>query len=320
MRVMVTGASGFIGSNLIPKLLAMGAEVHSVERYVAGRFGKLDSQVIRHFAELRDYPALVQEVKNIQPEVVIHLAALSPVAYSFDHPTEVLETNWLASLQLAEACRKNVPDLAHFISAGTSEEYGVTTLRPATEDSPCVPNSPYSCAKLASTQYFMYLLKAYDFPVTVMRCTNTYGRKNDAHFFVERAILQMLKNKDGEVYLGDPDPVRDFMYVDDHVEAYLNVLRNREKTIGQIFNFATGRTLKVQEVADKIGDLSGFKGKIVWHSIPRRPLDIMNHTLSTAKAKSLLGWEAKVPLEQGLKRTIGVWQDILSHGQTIRMN
>ena len=125
MRILLTGSTGFIGSALLPKLLAAGHEVHTIERYVTGRYS-LDANAIAHYANLTDYSAIRHIVKQVQPDAVIHLAAISAVSFSYDHPIEVSEVNYLGSVNLAEACYKEVPDFQQFLHTSTSEIYGMT--------------------------------------------------------------------------------------------------------------------------------------------------------------------------------------------------
>jgi dTDP-glucose 4,6-dehydratase len=275
--------------------------LHVVERYVTGRYGTFGREVITHFLDLNDANVVRQMISRVKPDVLIHLASISPVSYSYDHPSEVLETNLLATVNLAEACSV-VSGFSHMIYAGTSEEYGMATDRPVTEESGCIPNSPYSVSKYAGTKYLLYLNIAKQFPVTIMRATNTFGRTRDTHFFVERTLVQMLRG--GRVTLGDPRPVRDFMFVDDHVSAYLRVLAERDKALGQIFNFSTGSHATIEEYAERMSQIVGYRGDLVWNSIPERPLDIPDHRIDSNKAKRTLGWEAKIPFDEGVRKTI----------------
>lgn len=310
--MLVTGGSGFIGAELLPKLIELGHEVCSLERYVTGRY-VLGARTATVFGDLRDGFSIRKLVKDIQPEAVIHLAAISPVAYSYDHPQEVFEVNALGTVNLAEACLREVPNLKHFLYAGTSEEYGNQDKFPATEDAELRPNSPYSVSKVAADKYLQYMRAAYDFPVTVLRPFNTYGRKDNTHFVVERTITQMLQGK--TVRLGDPTPMRDFLYVDDHVDAYLTCLNN-PKAKGEVFNFCTGRDISVKGLIGLISKLTGFKGKVQWNTIPARPLDIKKLLGSYEKAKKVLGWRPKYTLEEGLKKTIEFWKIKLKGSKT----
>ena len=292
--------------------LADDIEINVIERYVTGRYGTLNRRISTHFADLRDFSSVRSIVKLVQPDVVIHLAALSPVSYSYDHPNEVIETNLLGTINLAEACRKNCEDIQAFISAGTTEEYGTTPDRPATEESRCFPNSPYSISKHAASEYLLYLYKAFGFPSIISRATNSYGRRNDTHFFVEKLIFQMLRNPSGKVYLGETQQIRDFMYVDDHTDAYLALLGKKEKCLGKIFNFSTGEAKPLYEVIELISELTEFKGEILSGSVPKRPLDIHDHLIDSTKARRELGWKNQYDLSAGLKKTIKLWRDKLT--------
>ncbi len=217
-----------------------------------------------------------------------------------------METNFLGTVNLAESCLREVPHFKHFLFAGTSEEYGNQEKMPIKETTELYPNSPYAVSKVAADKYLQYMRDAYDFPVTILRNFNTYGRRDNTHFVVERAITQMLQKK--TVELGDPTPIRDFMYVNDHVNSYLTCLGN-EKAIGEIFNFCTGRGVSIAQLAELIKELTDFKGDVVWDTIPKRPLDITVLVGDYSKAKQLLGWEPEFTLEEGLRLTIDFWRN-----------
>ncbi len=141
-------------------------------------------------------------IREVQPEVVFHLASISPVSYSYDHPNEVLDTNLTGTVNLAEACLREVPHFKHFLFASTSETFGNGPV-PKREDTPQAPNSPYSVSKHAAEKYVLYMWDAYKFPVTVLRPFNTYGRRDNTHFLVERMLVQMLQGECREA--GRPD-------------------------------------------------------------------------------------------------------------------
>ncbi len=307
MKVLITGGDGFIGSHLIPKLCEFEHDAYSMERYVTGRYVLGGQRLVKTvFGNLRDIFAVRKVVREVQPDAVIHLASISAVSYSYNHPIEVMETNFLGTVNLAESCLREVPHFKHFLFAGTSEEYGNQEKTPIKETAKLHPNSPYSASKVAADKYLQYMRDAYDFPVTILRNFNTYGRRDNTHFVVERTMTQMLQKK--TVRLGDPTPIRDFMYVNDHVNSYLTCLGNR-KAIGEIFNFCTGRGVSIAQLAELIKELTDFKGDIVWDTIPKRPLDIAALVGDYMKAKQLLGWNPEFTLETGLKRTIDFWEN-----------
>lgn len=314
LRVLVTGATGFIGGHLVPRLVERGCDVYSLERYVTGRYVLGQRREVKTvFGDLKEYFAVKRIVQEVQPDVVIHLAAVSPVAYSYDHPHEVIETNLLGTVNLAESCLREVPDFKQFLFASTSETYG-NGPTPKTEETPQNPNSPYAVSKFASEKYLLYMRDAYSFPVTILRNFNTYGRKDNTHFVVERTIVQMLQEKN--ITLGDPTPVRDFQYVDNHVNSFLTCLDMQEAK-GEIFNFCTGRSISIKQLTELIGELIGFNGEIIWNTIPARPLDIKELVGDYSKAKRLLGWEPKVTLEEGLRLTIDFWRNKLIKSDSV---
>lgn len=305
LKILVTGATGFVGSHLVPKLIERGHDVFTLERYVTGRYvlGKR-TNVKTVFGDLKEYFAIRRVIHDVQPDVLIHLAAISPVAYSYDHTDEVIETNFLGTVNLAEACLREVPHFKHFLFASTSETYG-NGSSPKTEETQQNPNSPYAVSKLASEKYLLYMRDAHGFPITIHRNFNTYGRKDNTHFVVERTIVQMLQ--DEIVRLGDPTPIRDFEYIDDHVNSYLTCLHN-SKAIGEVFNFCTGRGTWIKQLVELISELTDFEGEVIWNTIPTRPLDIKELIGDYSKAKRLLGWQPKFTLNEGLRQTVDFWR------------
>lgn len=278
--------------------------MYGLERYVTGRtFYRKDERINRVFGDLCDHHAIRQIINSIQPEVVFHLAALSPVAISYEQPTIVNSTNYLATINLAEACMRQVDGFKHFIFAGTSEEYGNQEAFPIRETARFFPNSPYAVSKVAANHYLNFMHDAYDFPVTVCRPFNTYGRVGTTHFVVERIISQILQGSD-ILYLGDPLPVRDLMFREDHVDAYLTVFGNPEQSIGEAFNFCTGEGFAIMELVSLIIEKTGFKGRVIWNSIPKRPLDIDTLIGDPTKAQQILKWQSKYSLSEGLELTI----------------
>ena len=302
-KIFVTGASGFVGSHLIPKLEERGYEVYALERYMTGRYNQGNHPAMKTvYADLNDHVAIRELILKIQPEYVIHLAAISPVSYSFDHPFEVTETNFIASMNLAEVNRKYNPKLKQFLVAGTSEEYGIQEVFPIPETADLRPNTPYAVSKVAMDRYMQYLRDAYSFPMTLLRPFNTYGRKDNTHFVVERIISQMLANK-SPIKLGDPTPIRDLMYIDDHVDAYLTCLGN-EEAMEKTFNFCTGIGTSIFKLAHLISEKLNYRGASAWNTGFKRPTEIPKLIGDNSKACKLLRWRPRVSLENGIERII----------------
>lgn len=300
MKIFCTGTTGFIGSHLMPILAEQGHDVCCLERYVVGRQFEGNNRRVVH-ADLNDHATIKEIVIREQPEVVVHLASLSPVSYSYTHWAEVLQTNFVATANLAEVCRVHDEALKQFIFAGTSEEYGQQSDFPVKESAELKPNSPYAVSKVAADKYLHMMWDAYGFPVTIMRPFNTYGRSGNVHFITERVISQML-NCD-KVELGDSTPIRDFIYVDDHVNGYVKAIGNKN-AVNRVFNICSGEGISIKDYVDKIAELMDWHGEIVYDTIPTRPNDINCLVGDNGNARAVLGWRQTVSLEEGLTKTI----------------
>jgi nucleoside-diphosphate-sugar epimerase len=308
-KVLVTGASGFIGSNLVERL-KNDFDVYALVRYTTGRYvlGEL-SDVKVLFGDLSEGFRVREIVKYVQPDMVVHLGALSAQSYSYGHPIETLQTNFIGTVNLAEACYKLVDNFELFVFASTAETYGNQNSFPIKESQPLDAHSPYAVSKIASEYYLNYMKKGFNFPVTIMRAFNSYGRKRNRHFLVERVVVQMLDG--GDVRLGDPDPVIDWVYVLNHVEGYKKVLDQPDKAVGETFNIATGVGTSIRDLALKISELTGWSGRIIWHTVPKRPVIVSKLVGDPSKIEKMLGWKAEVTLEDGLNRTINHWKTVV---------
>ena len=191
------------------------------------------------------------------------------------------------------------------------EKYGwKKSKKPFKEDIILHPGSPYSVSKAACEYYIEMASRTFGLPYLISRACNTYGRKHNTGFIVEYLITSMLGKKD--VYIGTPKAVRDLMYVEDHVNAYLTLLKSKE--VNQTFNFGTGSGVTMIELAKKIKAMVGFKGKIIEGfppNYPLRPLAEEYLSIDASKAKKVLGWQAKYSLDEGLKKTIAYWREFI---------
>ena len=298
-RILLTGASGFIGGFLGPRLVQEGHEVTCFVRHISKRdvplsFGRLIN------LDLTDFNAVTRQVEEIQPEIVINLAAQSLVAYSFDHHLEVTNTDYVAAINLMEAARTKCKHLKQFIQASTSEVYGYQTQFPIKESAEKKPHLTYAIAKHAADLYAKYLHLAYGFPYFVIRNFNTYGERDSVRRVTERTISQMLTSN--VVELGDPDAIRDFLYVEDSIDAYMTIV-HRNLT-GMEMNVCTGTGITIRDWVHKIGDLMGFTGEIRFNSTFKRPTDIPILVGSNQQAREILGWKPKYTHEQGIQHTV----------------
>jgi len=318
-KTLVTGMTGFIGSNLTRKLLEEGHDVYGFIQPVIGRDFRAIEDVKKDIklvtCDIRDYSSVRDNLKKIKPDVVFHLASLSPVRMSFEHPIEFQDTNYMGTINIAESLRDLYgPEKTRLIAASSAEVYGIQPEnKPFTEDLRLEPSSPYSVSKASLDMYLRMLSRVYDFNTVILRNSNTFGRKYDKGFFTEYLITEMLEGK--EIYIGAPDSIRDYMYVDDHVNSYLLSMKTPEAK-GQVFNIAGGKGYTNREWTLKIADMLNFpKEKIHLGEYPpgypHRPLasDQPYLVLDASKAKKILGWRQTISPEEGLRKTIEYWRD-----------
>jgi nucleoside-diphosphate-sugar epimerase len=307
MRILITGISGFIGQALASQLLTDGHEVHGLYEHDTS-MAKNPGVQHQHVVNLTDHERVEEVIETVQPEAVLHLASRSEVALSFRNYIEVTEVNYVAVVNLAEACRRFAPGLKAFVMASTMETYGnahpFTGVEAFTEETLQYPMAPYAVAKLACERYLAYMGYAYDFPYITLRQTNTYGRTDNSFFIVERIVSQMLAGD--EINLGVGWPVRNFLFIDDLVELY-RVLLDR-LPLGETFVTGPDNAVTIAELVDLIAAKIGWKGTVNWDTVPERAAEVPYLNSDPAKAKRLLGWEPRVSLDEGLERTIAIWR------------
>jgi UDP-glucose 4-epimerase len=320
MRVLVTGATGFIGSHLVPRLV----EKHEVSCLVSST--AIGTRPLPHdtritFGDLTDASLVEGLVRQIRPEAIIHLAAVTPVRYSFEFPAIYQTVNFAGTVGLVQGALR-LESFERFIFASTMETYGWQSQRvPFTEGLRQSPASPYAVSKLASEQHLQMIGRATGFPHLVLRPCNTFGRRHEAGYVVEYVVSRMLKGC--PVDLGTPDAVRDFMYVDDHVEAYLRALaaplaagEEVKRSLAAdpnayVFNIGWGSEIRIADLAERVRQATGFTGAVRTGfpaDYPSRPVVEPYLSVDAAKARAQWGWAPRVALDDGIRRTIETWQ------------
>ena len=317
MKVLVTGILGFIGSHLAERLVNDGNEVYGVVRRVASRnmdvISKILKDVILISGDITDYASIRNAIKTATPDVIIHLAALSPVRDSFERPFEYQQANLMGTMNVTHAMLELPDPLTRKIAvASTAEVYGLQEKAPLKETLPLKPSSPYAVSKAAADLYVQMMFNTFDLHGSIMRPANSYGRKFDNSFFVEYLVTQMLKGED--VYIGAPDSIRDYMYVEDHVNAYILAI-NSKKADGQVFNAGTGIGISNRQLAESVAERIGYdKKRIKYGSYPPgypfRPTisDQPYIVLDASKIKKMLNWSPTLSLSEGIDRTIAYYK------------
>lgn len=320
VNVVVTGITGFIGSHLAKRLIEKGYSVYGIERPVASRMllpiKEIANDIVLLSADITDHMSILHALRTADPDYICHLAALSPVRLSFERPFEYEKVNYLGTMNVAHALT-DLPDYKKrkMIAASTAEVYGIHTHgRPLKEEDQLNPSSPYSVSKAAADMYLRMAARAYELNAVILRPVNTFGRKFETNFMVEYLITTMLKKE--RVYIGAPDSIREYIYVDDHTGGYLAAM---EKGVqGEVYNISTGEGMKNREITERIAKMVGYDGsKIVLGAYPPgypvRPAisDQPYIILDPNKARNELGWRQKTSLDEGLKKTISYWRSFM---------
>ena len=308
-RVLVTGAGGFIGSQLVERLLAEGARVRAFVRYTSRadtgylRFAppELSGALEIASGDLREWHTMRQAVQGCS--IVLHLGALISIPYSYQHPYEVAEVNFMGTLNILMACRElGVRRLVH---TSTSEVYGTARRVPIDESHPLQGQSPYSASKIGADKLAESFFCSYDLPVVTVRPFNTFGPRQTARAVIPAIISQAL-TKD-TIRLGNLSTKRDFTYVSDTVQGFL-CAAEAPSVEGQVFNLGTGQEIAIGEIAQKIIRMVGKPAPPAIEVDPERlrpePSEVMRLLSDHSLARERLGWKPEVSLDQGLEQTI----------------
>jgi len=304
MKIFLTGADGFIGQHMVERL----KDKHELE------FLKED---------LRDHEAVSKQVLDFDPEIIVHLAARTEVQDSFYEQIPFSEINYVGTVNLIETAAQ-LKNFKNFVFASTMEVYGWQPISDIIKDgkeegviafnetTPPNPNAPYAVAKYGCEKYLEYAHRSYGLPFTAIRQTNAYGRKDNNFFVTEQIIYQMLTNEK-EINLGYGEPYRNFIYIDDLLDAWETVIVNPDKCAGEIFCIGPDNAIKIKDYVKVIANKIGWDGKVNWDTKPPRPGEIYLLNSTNHKITSRLGWFPKVELSDGLDRTIAIWKNIVDN-------
>jgi len=304
--VLVTGASGFIGSHLTEQLLKMGASVRAFTHYNSRNdlgflAGVMDgNEKLRVVSgDLCDPDAVRRAAEGA--DVIFHLAALVGIPYSYDHVRQVVEVNTMGTLNVLAAGREN--RVRRIVQASTSEVYGTARQIPIDELHPKQPQSPYAASKVAADALAMSHHLSFELPVTICRPFNTYGPRQSDRAIIPTLIAQVLSRD--EIVVGNLAPTRDFTYVSDTVAGFIR-LAESERCIGEEINLGTGDEISIGNLAGKIIRLIGRNVEIVNSAERMRPVksEVQRLRSNNAKAMELAGWTPQVSLDEGLSATI----------------
>jgi UDP-glucose 4-epimerase len=302
VRVLITGATGFIGSHLSRRLVDNGAEVHALTSTVSSvypvRLVDLRDRITLHGGNLNDSGAMASVVERSDPLVVFHLGAYTHVGKSWDRVDECIQTNIHGTVNLLQALARS--NYERFVYTSTSEVYGDVAV-PFREDSVVDPLSPYAVSKYAGERFCRMLNRGRAWPIVVVRPFNAYGPAQSPDRVVPEIIVKGLRHE--PLAMTDGLQTREFNHVEDLVEGFM-----RAATVpgieGDVFNIGGGEEISMRALAQTILELMGDPIVPEFGALPNRPTEIWSMRSDVTKARNTLGLEPARPLREGLEQTI----------------
>jgi nucleoside-diphosphate-sugar epimerase len=297
--VLLTGAAGFVGAVLCRRLLADGFEVHAVLREPrrSWRISDLLPHLRVHELDIRDEERLSRAAREIAPEIVYHLATYGAYPHQTDADATI-QTDILGTWNLLKALSKSEYEV--FVNTGSSSEYGFKQYAMRETDL-LEPNSYYSAAKCAQSLLCQHVARTERRPITTFRLFSTYGPYEEPTRLVPTLIRRCLTGH--ALDLVSPEVARDFVFVDDVVDAYLRI-EALSKLSGEVINIGTGVQHTIRDIVDAVIEETGATVECRWGSIEPRIWDTNIWVADCTKSRRLLGWRAPTRLDQGLRKTI----------------
>lgn len=301
--ILVTGASGFVGSHLVRRLAGTGADVHVFLRSSsdARRLGGISGPLNRHTADLTDPASVRAAVHRVRPRTIFHCASWGGHPGQTDEAA-IFGANLAGTFHLLSACAEAGFD--RFVHTGSSSEYGMKTSPMAEGDEPA-PVDAYGASKAGATLWCRAFAASRKLPVVTLRLFSPYGPWDDPVRLIPAAARAFLEGRSPQ--LASPSGARDFVYIDDVVDACL-LAAVVPSAAGEIINVGSGRQATAGEVVDILSRLIPGAPLPAWGAIPPRPGPAV-WVADTGKARRILGWMPKVPLEVGLRRTVEWMRD-----------
>ena len=311
--ILVLGAGGFLGINLLKMLLARRSDVYGVSQSPHNNWRFLANRIPQHqlrACDIEDFSLLTQLLEEVRPRTVFHLAAYGAYSKQSEY-RKIYRTNFNALLDIVEILKRQ--GFAALVQAGSSSEYGLNAAGPA-EDSELAPNSHYAISKVASGYAVGYYGAIEALPIVNLRIYSAYGPWEEP----DRLIPQLLSQARKGCFppLTQADVARDFIHVRDVCQAFIRAALLAPEEKGQSFNIGTGRKTTISELAHMVGEVAGVKEPPQFGSMPNRKWDLQDWYSQPDKARQRLGWEAQTRLEDGIVETMQ-WQDEVGFDQAL---
>lgn len=309
-RTLVTGASGFIGSHLVRRLLAEGARVHALTSAVSSvypvRLTDLRDEITVEAGSLTDRSALEKIIERVRPDYVFHLGAFTHVGKSWDRVDECIQVNVQGTVNLLQALAGT--GYTRFVNVGTSEIYGNIDV-PFHEDAKVNPISPYSLSKQSAESFARMFQESYGWPIVCVRPFNAYGPAQSPDRIIPETIVRALCGRD--IPMTEGLQTREFNYVTDIADGLVRAAATPGAE-GGLFNIGCGEEVTIRDLVFTILDLLGDPVEAKVGALPERPIEIYRMYAEASRAREQLGWEPRHTLREGLAKTIDWYRTELS--------
>ena len=304
-KILITGATGFIGSHLTEMMIKKGYKVFAFDRYNPNlnlgclADSELNKEIEFIFGDIRDYDSVFKAVKKV--DTVIHLAALIGIPYSYYSPLAYYKTNVEGTYNVLESSKNK--GLEQIIITSTSEFYGSGKIFPMNESHPQLAQSPYAASKIGADHLALSYWNSFKTPIKIIRPFNTFGPRQSLRALIPTIVTQALNNK--YIKVGNLYPSRDFTFVEDTANAFYEVLRCN-KIFGKVVNVGTGKEHSVKEIIKLVNNILNVDKKIIHEKKRKRVKDSeVNRLLCCNKLiKKNTKWKPKNSFTNGLKKTI----------------
>ncbi len=306
MKILVTGAGGFIGSHLVEQCVVRGYDIKALVRYNSkNNWGWLEDLACNREIEVvtgdvRDYDAVTKAVRGC--DAVFHLAALIGIPYSYLSPLAYIKTNIEGTYNVLEAAKSQ--GVANILITSTSETYGTAQYVPIDEHHPSVGQSPYAASKIAADQLAISYFRSFGLPVKIVRPFNTFGPRQSARAVIPTIISQIL-NGQQEIKLGNLSPTRDLTFVKDTVSGFLAIL-DSPSLVGEVTNIGMNEEIAVGDLVKLIAELMERNVAVTSDTERVRPdeSEVMRLRCDNSKLLAHTAWKRGYALREGLLETI----------------
>lgn len=304
-KILITGATGFIGSHLTELYVKKGFKVTAFDRYNPNynlgclQYSKFKEKINFEFGDIRDYDFVSKVIKK--NDIVIHLAALVGIPYSYISPLAYFKTNVEGTYNILEASKNH--NISQVILTSTSETYGTAKYVPMDEKHPLFAQSPYAASKISADQLALSYWNSFKLPIKIIRPFNTFGPRQSSRAIIPTIILQAMNNK--TIKLGNLNPTRDFLFVKDTANAFFHLMRNKT-LLGEVVNVGSGSEISIKKLAFDIKKILNSKSKIIVEKkrIRSKSSEVLRLKCNNNLIKKNTNWKLSTKFEVGLIKTI----------------